>query len=501
MKWQASQSLPRLLYSASQTRALDRLAIEGGIDGYELMKRAGEAAFSLMRYLWPKREKVLVCCGSGNNAGDGYVLATMAASEGYEVEVLSLVDTASLAGEARLAHDDFAALGLPVVTDLSGVDWSAAIIIDALLGTGLERPVAGVWAETVERINNSDAKVLSLDIPSGIHADSGAVLGTAVRAGQTISFIGLNSGLFTGMAPDFTGIIHFADLGVTGHTQQQVSPQARRISLELLRHSFPDRGRTDHKGKSGRVLVAGGSPGYAGAAAMTAMAAVRAGAGLTSVLTGSSSIAAIAASGPEIMVHDADIKAVADSLVSGADVIILGPGLGQSAWAQQVFARIVDGKPALIVDADGLTLLANNPMKRDDWVLTPHPGEAAKLLAISAGEVQQDRLEAATAIASQYGGVCVLKGAGTVVSSADAVSNESVQLAICNAGSGAMATGGMGDVLAGIIGSLVAQGLNLQMAAELGVAWHAHASDCLVLQGLAAGQLPSDLTTILPQLR
>jgi NAD(P)H-hydrate epimerase len=503
MKWKASQALPELLYSAEQTRALDSAAITSGIPGFQLMQRAGNAAFTLMRYLWPKRHKLLVCCGAGNNAGDGYVLASLARDAGFVAEVFSLIDPAALKNEARQAWQEFETAGGEVLRDPGSVDWSASVVVDALLGTGLQRPLTADWADTVNRINQSHARVLALDIPSGIHADTGAAMGVAVKADATISFIGLNSGLLTGEAPACTGELHFVDLDIPAQLARDVQARARRISLKSISSTFPLREATDHKGDCGHVLVVGGVPGFTGAAIMAATAALRAGAGMSSVATQPESLVAIPSSGPELMLHGVERVQLLKPLMARATAVVLGPGLGQSTWSQQIFAAVTDSNMPMVLDADGLNLLAANPMQRSNWVLTPHPGEAGRLLGVSTDDIQSDRLGAAEAIARQFGGVCVLKGSGTVVAHNNPldVDKHDSTISICDAGSAAMASGGMGDVLAGVIGALLAQGMELQRAAELGVAWHAAASDRLSGQGVAAGQLASDLIEQLPHLR
>ena len=331
-------------------------------------------------------------------------------------------------------------------------------------------------------------------------------MGTAVKADCTISFIGLNTGLLTGAAPACTGELHFADLDITAELATEVAARARRISLKAMSSVFPVRFATDHKGDCGHVLVVGGSPGSSGAAAMAAAAACRAGAGLCSVATQPETVAAITSAAPELMVHGLGRPELIKPLVARTSVVVLGPGLGQSLWSQRAFASVTGSNVPIVLDADGLNILADNHMQRSNWVLTPHPGEAARLLDVTTAQIQSDRLAAAEAIARQFGGVCVLKGAGTVVAQnrdSDFIGADKpgCAVSICDAGSAAMASGGMGDVLAGVIGALVAQGMALLPAAELGVAWHAAASDRLSGQGLAAGQLASDLIEQLPHLR
>ncbi|HEY9198928.1 MAG TPA: NAD(P)H-hydrate dehydratase, partial [Gammaproteobacteria bacterium] len=402
------------LYRAAQVREFDRRAIEEqGIAGYELMTRAAAAALRELRAYWPRARRIHVICGAGNNAGDGYVLARLAQAAGLDPRIVHLVDPEELRGDARTACLDARAAAVPAVPFTAYACADADVLVDALLGTGLDRPLSDTWAAAVDAINAAAAPVLALDIPSGLQADTGAVQGCAVRADLTVSFIAAKPGLYTGRGPDHTGRIVLATLDVPPAVFAAVEPAAWRIDTDWLQATLPSpRPRCAHKGAFGHVLVIGGQPGMSGAARLAGEAAARVGAGLVSVATHPEHAAALNLGRPELMVH-----AVADSeglkpLLERATVLALGPGLGQSAWARGLLAAVWDSALPVVVDADGLNLLAQKPLRRDNWILTPHPGEAARMLGISTAQVQDDRLLAAASLRERFGAVVVLKGNG-----------------------------------------------------------------------------------------
>ncbi|MDH3690174.1 MAG: NAD(P)H-hydrate dehydratase [Gammaproteobacteria bacterium] len=477
--------LPQSLFGAAQTRELDRLAIEDcGIAGASLMTTAGEAAFACVRRKWPQAKHITVVCGGGNNGGDGYVVAHAAKSAGMDCCVLALAEPRS---------DDAKQMRRMVETDGIAVESfdaqlpSTDVIVDGLFGTGLERAVSGQWARAIEAINAATAPVLALDIPSGIHADTGRVLGSAVRADLTVTFIGLKLGLFTGRGPEFVGEIRFENLGVPSQIYDVVSPLAVRVTPQSLCRLVPRRARDAHKGHAGHVLVVGGDLGMPGAVRMAGAAAYRSGAGLVTVATQAAHAELVTAYTPELMVAAVDDCEALRQCAERCSAIAVGPGLGRNAWGQAMFAAATELNRPLVVDADALNLLADNPFSRDNWVLTPHPGEAARLLGSSTADVQADRRAAACAIIERYGGVCVLKGAGTLIAS----SSDNVYL--CDRGNPGMASGGMGDVLSGVIIALIAQGLGLAEAARLGAWIHASAGDRGAQQGGELGLMATDL--------
>jgi hydroxyethylthiazole kinase-like uncharacterized protein yjeF len=473
-----SSTDPLLLYSAAQTRELDRIAIqEAGIPGYTLMTRAGEACWEVLRSHWPAAHSLLVVCGTGNNGGDGLVIARLALAENWQVTVLQPGDRERMSADARQAHAAFESAGGSVDPFTPDVLIEADIVVDALLGTGVDRPLADAWRVAVDRINASAVPVLAVDIPSGLHADTGAVLGAAVRADRTVTFIARKPGLYTGAGPDHAGDITFTDLAVPGSVYQQVPASAELRRQPLSGALAYPRSRTAHKGQHGHVLVIGGDQGMVGAVCLAGEAALRSGAGLVSLATRPEHAVEMAAASPELMCHGVTTALELKALMKPATVLLVGPGLGQSAWAQSLLAAVLEASQPLVIDADALNLLAREPVRGDNRVLTPHPGEAARLLDMGSAAIQTDRFAAAAAISEQYGGTVVLKGAGTVIHTGSDLP------VVCAAGNPGMATAGMGDVLAGVIAALIAQGLSAPEAAASGVCVHACAGDVAALQG------------------
>lgn len=485
-------SLPLAIHTASQVRALDRHAIEDlQIPGYTLMTSAGEAALTTLRSYWPAAQRIVVLCGPGNNGGDGYVLARLARVRRIEVQVIALSDPESLRGDAQRAWQDFVAAGGPTS------EWSddcldrAEVVVDAIFGIGLSRPVAPEMAARIQLINDRHVPVLALDIPSGLHADTGRVLGAAIHAERTLTFLGLKLGFYLGEGPNFTGVVMFDPLDLPPDATSFVEVAATRIGEDALARLLPRRRRTTHKGQQGRVLVIGGGVGMAGAARLAGEAALRVGAGLVTVATRPENVATITADRPELICRGIEQAQEIESLLDRADVLAIGPGLGQDPWAvMMVEAALRCGKPS-VIDADALNLLAQSACVSEHWILTPHPGEAGRLLGTSAAEVQDDRLAAALSIVERYGGVVVLKGAGTLVVQRDSLPS------ICDQGNPGMASPGMGDVLTGVIAGIVAQTADLAGAARAGVLVHAMAGDMAARRG-ERGLLATDLFTWLP---
>ena len=480
-------SLPVDIYSVATVREIDRTAIEDeGIAGYTLMTRAGAAALSEARRCFPEAKRWQVVCGAGNNAGDGYVVARLAASEGIIVSVVALVDPETLQGDAALAYVDFVAEGGTVLPWAGQLDSEADLIFDALLGSGLERDVDGDFALAVAAINTHTANVVALDLPTGLHGDSGAVMGFAVRADLTVTFVGLKAGLFLRNGRDYYGRLAFADLGIPAKCRQSSLSEFRRIDNDHLQRSLPSRRRTAHKGDFGHVLVVGGGAGMPGAVRLCGEAALRAGAGRVSIATDPAHASNIVMSRPELMSHGISSVAELQPLLEIADVVAFGPGLGRSPWAQDLVTALAADEHPSVWDADALNWLAESPQKRENRVITPHPGEAATLLGSSAAEIQADRLAASKHLAERYGCVAVLKGSGTLISSTSGAPW------ICTAGNPGMAAPGMGDVLTGIIAALLAQGFAPEEGAAIGVEVHARAGDRAAEDG-ERGLLASDL--------
>jgi hydroxyethylthiazole kinase-like uncharacterized protein yjeF len=485
--------LPLAIHTAAQVRALDRHAIEDlHIPSYTLMTQAGEGAVVALRSCWPSKQRIVVVCGPGNNGGDGYVLARVARSMRLHVTVISVSDPAKLQGDARRAHDDFVAAGGEVRSWSDGCLANAEVIVDAIFGTGLSRPLDPFMIECINAINQSGVPILSLDIPSGLDADTGAVWGAAVMAERTISFIGLKLGFYLGEGPNYTGIVMYDDLDLPAGATDFVPPSALRIDEHAVARLLPRRRRTTHKGQQGSVLVIGGGIGMAGAARMAGEAALRAGAGLVTVATWPENVASITAGRPELMCRGVEGASDLSSLLERADVIAVGPGLGQSEWARGLLDIALERDKPTVIDADALNLLAQAPCSSSKWILTPHPGEAGRLLGISTAEVQRNRLQAARDIAARYGGTVVLKGAGTLVVTGDSLPY------ICDQGNPGMASPGMGDVLTGVIAGIAAQTADLPGAARAGVLVHAMAGDMAAARRGERGLLATDLFGYLP---
>jgi ADP-dependent NAD(P)H-hydrate dehydratase / NAD(P)H-hydrate epimerase len=486
------QSMPRELWTAAQVRELDRRAIEiHGIPGRDLMERAGAAALDALRQRWPASRALTVVCGAGNNGGDGYVVARLARRAGFSIRALAVVGPQRLRGDAALACADFQRAGGEIVEwDGAGDPGGDGPIVDALLGTGLDRDLAGVFHAAVESVNAAGRPVMALDVPSGLHADHGRVMGTAIRADLTVCFIGLKLGLFTGRGPAFAGAVEFAHLGVPAALDDGLVPAARRLETSVLGDWLPPRPRDAHKGRFGHVLVVGGDKGMGGAVRLAGEAALRAGAGLVSVATRPEHVGALLTARPELMCHGVAGRGDLDGLLARATVVAAGPGLGRSDWAAELLDAVHESGLPCVLDADALNLLSAHPRRSDRWILTPHPGEAGRLLGTDAATVEADRPAAAHALRARYGGVVVLKGAGTLVCGAGP------SLWLCDRGNPGMASAGVGDVLTGIVAGLAAQIGDLERAACAGVLVHALAGDDAATRG-ERGLVASDLLAAL----
>lgn len=479
--------LPLPLYTSDQVRAMDAHAVETlGLSGYELMGRAGAAAWALLRKTWPQVQRIAVLCGPGNNGGDGYVLARIAKAAGCELIVLTMPGGTPRSPDARRAAADWRAAG-GATRVFDGQLPDAELWVDALFGIGSPKPITGAAQAIIERINGSRLPVLALDVPSGLDADSGRVGRICIHADVTLGFIAAKRGLFTGAARDVVGDVVLERLSLPSDLLPGLLPSARLYRSEHLVGGLAPRHANAHKGEHGHVLCVGGESGMGGAVRLCAEAALRAGAGLASVATRSEGVAALVAARPEAMTHAVEDAGALEVLIRRADVLAVGPGLGRGDWGQRLFdAAVASGKP-LILDADGLGLLADSPRVLPQAVLTPHPGEAARLLGLSTAQVQDDRFSAIAALVEKFSCVVVLKGAGTLVA------GPGNTVAVIDVGNPGMATGGMGDVLTGVIAALHAQHLPPYFAAVYGALLHGAAGDAAARVDGERGLLPSDL--------
>lgn len=460
-----------------------------GISLYELMLRAGQAAFDVARTAYPAARHWLILCGHGNNGGDGYVVARLAVAAGIRVTLLAQASDKPLPQEALSAREAWLAADGVIRSTATPWPQDADLIIDGLLGTGLQNAPRENVASLIEQANHFPAPIIALDIPSGLNAQTGTTPGAVVHAHHTITFIALKPGLLTGKARDVVGQLHHHALGLEAWLSQQ-STNIHRLDASQLTQWFTPRRPTSHKGDHGRLVVIGGDHGTAGAIRMAGEAALRAGAGLVKVLTRVENIVPIITARPELMVDELTPQSLDESL-EWADVVVIGPGLGQAAWGKQALRKIDNFRKPTLWDADALNLLAINPDKRHNRVITPHPGEAARLLNCKVAEIENDRLLSAQCLVQRYGGVVVLKGAGTIVADERGVNS------IIDAGNAGMASGGMGDVLSGIIGALLGQALSPYDAACAGCIAHGAAADELAARYGTRGMLATDLFSTL----
>ncbi|HEX7368788.1 MAG TPA: NAD(P)H-hydrate dehydratase [Rhodanobacteraceae bacterium] len=468
------------LYTTAQVRALDQSAIAGGIPGIELMERAARAALDDLRRRWPHARRICVLCGPGNNGGDGFLLAALARAAGMQVQVAALSEHAR--GDAALACDRFLREG-GEVHDASAALPDAEVYVDALFGSGLDRAPDGTAAALIEALNAQRKPVLALDVPSGLDSDTGVAFAPCVRATATACFVGWKRGMFTAQGPDQCGERSLATLDIP----EAVFAHASADAMLLTPQSLPPRPRDSHKGRYGHVLAIGGDLGAGGSVRMCAEAAARVGAGLVSVATREANVGAMLGARPELMPHGVHVPRNLEPLLAHANVVALGPGLGQEDWGKGLWQSSLDANKPTVLDADGLNLLAAAPRELPNaCVLTPHPGEAARLLGGLTGDVQADRFAAARTLAREYRAVVVLKGEGSLIADPEG------RVAVCPWGNPGMASGGMGDVLTGVVAGLLAQGLDLWNAACLGVGLHARAGDLAARAG-ERGLLASDL--------
>ncbi|MDT8452719.1 MAG: NAD(P)H-hydrate dehydratase [Gammaproteobacteria bacterium] len=460
------------LYTPESVRRIDHNAIQvHGIAGNSLMRKAGKAVLDVLLKNYPRAKTILVLCGSGNNAGDGYVIARLAQQHGLMVSVVSLVNPDALQGDARQAYEHWRETAELSANDESLVS-NADVIIDALLGTGLQRNVEAKWKRWIDLVNDSDKPVIAVDVPSGLDALTGTIKGAAINANITVTFIALKAGLFTASGKACCGEIVFDALSLPDVIYEGETPVAE---LLLDGHQLPERRHDSHKGMYGHVLVIGGNQGMPGAVILAARAALRSGAGRVSVVTQPGHIAAVAVACPEAMVHGSVNGELAVALAENVSVVVIGPGLGRDAWAHRLLMQVVTLDLPIVLDADALNIIAEKNIQiKGPHIMTPHPGEAARLLSTDTAAVQADRFDAIRRLHNLQKGAMVLKGSGTLVF-------DGQQLGVCPYGNPAMAVAGMGDVLSGVIAALVAQGMALNQAASAGVCVHARAGD------LAAG--------------
>jgi len=481
--------LPRHIYSAAATRELDARIIAAGTPGFELMQRAAAAVWRELRRRWPHAVRLTVLCGGGNNGGDGYLVARLAQRAGWHVQVLTLTPPERLQGDAAAAWRAAQEAGASI-EPWRGVLPRSGVVLDAMLGTGLQAAVRDPFSNAITVVNASGLPVVAVDLPSGLNADRGVIEGCAIRADLTVTFIALKPGLLTGQGPDQVGELCFAALAEA--PEPGVAPQLQRLDLAFYQETLAPRPRAAHKGMFGHLLVIGGNQGMGGAILLAAETALRCGAGKVSVATRSEHVVPMLARCPEVMAHGVDDPAQLAPLLDQATAVVLGPGLGSGPWATQLLNAVLERDLPRILDADALNAIAAAPQavslgKRT--IITPHPAEAARLLGCATADIQADRLAAVERLAERFGCAAVLKGVGSLV----AGPADEMLPGLCQYGNPGMASAGMGDVLSGLIGALLAQRLEAGAAGRYAVLLHALAGDRAAEQGGQLGIVASDL--------
>ena len=497
---QAAAILAHKIVRSEQVKTIEPKAAQiAGCTMFELMQRAGEAAFNVLKREWPEVQSIIVVAGNGNNAGDGYILAKLAKQQGINVVIICEQPKRELIGDAKQAQLEWLKLGAKTL-QFSEVDFTQFdVLVDALLGTGVTGEVKSAFQDVIQQINQTDIPVLSIDLPSGMQANTGQALPVCIKANVTVTFVATKPGLVSGIGKAFCGKLTFADLKIGAEFFGITHSEAQLVDWSMLQR-LQARPEHSNKGSFGKLLCIGGNQGMAGAIRLSAESALRCGVGLVKVYCHESSNIGISAGRPEIMLMHKNLETALD----WCSCIVIGPGLGQDDWAHQQFSRLFEylthhPKP-LVIDADGLNLLAsvaddsniqNTLAGLPSLVITPHPGEASQLLNCTIAKIENDRYLASQNIAQKYQSTCVLKGAGTVIQMDG--SHQETQCFVCKGGNPGMATAGMGDLLTGVIGAFLAQGFTSQKAAVYGVCAHAEAGDRVAIQYGQRGMIASDL--------
>ena len=507
-----------ILVTANEMQQMDRQTIESfGIPGRVLMENAGRGAtrFFFERFSDLKNKRIGVIAGRGNNGGDGFVIARYLAQSGFAVKLYLLAAGNRVKGDAAANFKLLNPLKIPVTeipdensffahkSDMADMD----IWIDAILGTGLKSDVNGYFKTVIDFINALNKPVFAIDIPSGLNSDTGQPCGTCIHASATATFGFAKTGHMTYPGAGYTGMLEIVDIGIPPYIVETVEPKQFLLTEDLIKSYLTPRVEEAHKGTTGHLLVVAGSPGKTGAASMTSMSALRAGAGLVSLAIGQSLNAVLETQMLEAMtvpLPESRDGALGESafgaiqeLMSGKRCLAIGPGLGQAPATGKLVRKIIaKSQIPMVVDADGINNLAGQVQilkcARVPIILTPHPGEMARLLNVNVGKIQQDRINCARSVAVDLNVHVVLKGARTVIAHPDG------RIYINATGNAGMASGGMGDVLTGIIAGQIVQGFSPESAAHTGVYLHGAAADSLAQSIGPYGYLAGEVMNAIP---
>jgi NAD(P)H-hydrate epimerase len=507
-----------ILVTAAEMQEMDRQTIENqGIPGLELMENAGRGATLALLAQFGDNLKagVGIICGKGNNGGDGFVIARCLAEKGINVGVYLLARTAAVKGDAAANLKRLSALNLAIneIPDENTFLKTKSrlsrygLIVDAILGTGLTSEVRGFFKTVINFINSTGIAIFAVDIPSGLNSDTGQPCGVCIRAQGTATFALAKIGHFTYPGAEYTGKLEIIDIGIPQSVVQDVGPKQYLLTPKQIRSYLQPRSADTHKGRTGHLLVVAGSTGKTGAAAMTAVSAMRAGAGLVTLGIPASLNPILEAQVLEVMttplpecqngiLGDNAIDAILKQAV-GKTCLAIGPGIGQAAKTRSLVEKVISRiEIPMVVDADGLNNLAGQcqlfKKLKAVAVLTPHPGEMARLIEATPAEVQQDRLKCARDFATHFGVHVVLKGVATVIAHPDG------NAFINPTGNPGMASGGMGDVLTGVLAGFITQGFSPQAAAQTAVYLHGAAADTLANRMGPIGYLAGEVMNAIP---
>ena len=491
------------LYTANETRKIDNLAIkEKEISGYSLMQMAAEFSLDVILREFSPVEELIIFCSKGKNSGDGFLLGSLAKEFGLNVTIVTCCPSKEIKGVSSKAFKKMKASKARIISinSIGKLKVSRkAVIVDALIGTGIKGNLRKNIKDSILALNRLGTKlpVVSLDIASGVDPDTGDVEDICVYADITTTFVAQKRGCFTSIGKKVSGEVMYSDLEIPKQLFSKVTSTSSIINFEESLDEVVYREQDAHKGNFGHVLVVGGDRGLGGAGLLASKAAVYSGAGLTSLVTRPEHVNASLVSCPEVMVKGVDSGQDLEEHLIKPTVIAIGPGLGQTAWSEQMIQRVFweaeKRDVVVIMDADALNLLPKLKLSSKlprRLVLTPHPGEAATLLNTNVETIESDRFAYSAKIQKKFDATVVLKGSGTVICHKK---NGIQQWGVCNAGNPGMASGGMGDVLTGIIAGMLAQGLAPKEACEVGVDLHAKAADQASFDLGEVGLTPSDV--------
>jgi hydroxyethylthiazole kinase-like uncharacterized protein yjeF len=508
-----------ILLDATQSRELDRLSRdEYGIPSYSLMTRAGEAVADALVERFPDAvTDVLVLAGKGNNGGDGFVAGRRLLQDGFSVRAILLGRGADLKGDAAHAHAEFRERDGKVIEIAAESDLDAALskpptaVIDAIFGTGLNADVKGIPLRAIEAINSYAVPTAAVDIASGVNSDTGAVMGAAIRASMTVTFGFAKFGHVSYPGADHAGELRIVNIGFAPRAIDQIAPRGRFLERADLQHLIRPRPINSHKGMYGHPLVIAGSRGKSGAVLLASRAALRMGAGLVTAAVPESIQPVVASGQAELMtepIADRDghfdgthAPSALKMILEDKNVLIVGPGLGMNDDTKRLIEWLIadasDRERAMVIDADGLNALAalgceTLKRARGPVVLTPHPGEASRLLGVPTTTINADRISAARQLAERTGATVLIKGARSIIASPDG------DLYVNSTGNPGMSTPGMGDALSGMVGALLGQHLRPIDALALGVFLHGYAADRVASRIGRIGYVAGDLIDELP---